>query len=570
MIIRLDSFEALLSFSTTPNGKSAGQIGYWSGFGWHFYSLLRIRDGRMKGDERRDVRRVVKVYTSYTKAAVAAQKFSTAVLGLPCEILEHQGTVVHFYFPNSGKSSQASIVRFAKVLTRMVDKYVRHYYDDDITQFHMGAEHGASVIVKSQSPEAGTSSDSVISLGPCANNPAHQMVVSKDGVSRPLWIRGDAEDDWICEECFTEDEETGLDVANLLKIIEFDFDDRRLTEALIEERNLPTLRFAFFFRADMDGFTKKIAAAFKANSVGNVVKEFCDYMAEANQWQILTDMRVSPHPWAGDCFNALIAPANSERSELLEKSYHKQYPIRIVEEWEKYVAGKSYAGGSWVYAVSGGDIYTFPVEVGRRSFKLSVGRPVGLTQYAVNLSGTTARDLIMHVEEIQHLGPEARESFVSFRGGVHAHYRRQDGAGRDSLSARAIVPYARHQQLPMWKMVLAYDVVLSVMTRGGGAAGSWRTISSGDYVPKCMNLQIKANTNVPPPYTVKWQVTNNGPEAAFARQLRGGFEDPNGDDVLGLIRREKTRYAGMHWVYCYIVKDGKCVARSLPFVVRVP
>lgn len=567
MIVKLESFDELLRFGAGSSGIGGAQTCFWTGHGWHFYSLLRIRDGRMKGEDVRDVRRVVKLYTSYTKAAIAAQVFSQIILGLRCEILEHQGTVVHFYFPNPKKESKASIVRFGKVLTALVDKHVRKYYADDITQFHMGAEYGTSVIVKCQSPEASSSSDSVISLGPCANNPAHKMGESKDEVRRPLWIRNNAKCDWDCEECLSGD--ALIDVGNLMSVLEFDFDDRQITESLIDDRNLPVSRFAFFFRADMDGFTTKVAAAFATNSVGDVVKEFCDYMESANQWQISTDMKVSPHPWAGDCFNALVAPNSAERSDLLERSYRKQYPIRIVEEWEKYVADKTYNGGAWVYAVSGGDIYTFPVQVGQRLFKLSVGRPVGLTQHAVNLRGSVAGDLIMHVEELQPLSPTAKESFVAFKDGSHARYKRQGGADRVALSQMAVVPYARHQQSPIWQMVLAYDVSLSATIRRSHTTDVWRLVSSGDYVPKSMDMKICANTNVPLPYKVKWQVTNNGSEAAYARQLRGDFEDPKGDDVLGLTKRETTRYSGMHWVYCYILKDGDCVARSLPFVVRV-
>jgi len=36
-----------------------------------------------------------------------------------------------------------------------------------------------------------------------------------------------------------------------------------------------------------------------------------------------------------------------------------------------------------------------------------------------------------------------------------------------------------------------------------------------------------------------------------------------------LERRESTLYKGMHWIECFIIKNGKCVARSSEFVVNI-
>jgi hypothetical protein len=79
-------------------------------------------------------------------------------------------------------------------------------------------------------------------------------------------------------------------------------------------------------------------------------------------------------------------------------------------------------------------------------------------------------------------------------------------------------------------------------------------------IHKNMWLKFAVKTNTPPPYTVKWQVVNTGPEAARASQLRGDYYDSTstGSDV----RWESTSYSGVHWVEAFIIKDGICVARS--------
>jgi hypothetical protein len=77
-------------------------------------------------------------------------------------------------------------------------------------------------------------------------------------------------------------------------------------------------------------------------------------------------------------------------------------------------------------------------------------------------------------------------------------------------------------------------------------------------VPKRVALRFSAETNVPPPYEVHWQVVNTGKEAAADRGLRGQFTD----DQKGAVRWETTAYAGTHWVEAFVVKDWVCVARS--------
>ncbi len=43
----------------------------------------------------------------------------------------------------------------------------------------------------------------------------------------------------------------------------------------------------------------------------------------------------------------------------------------------------------------------------------------------------------------------------------------------------------------------------------------------------------------------------------MAQDLRGEITADNGRNV----REETTNYIGYHWMECYIVKDGLCVAR---------
>ncbi|WP_417394113.1 nucleotide-binding domain-containing protein [Gimesia chilikensis] len=86
-------------------------------------------------------------------------------------------------------------------------------------------------------------------------------------------------------------------------------------------------------------------------------------------------------------------------------------------------------------------------------------------------------------------------------------------------------------------------------------------------VPKDISIKFVAETNVQPPYDVRWQVVNTGAEAIAAGCLRGGFD--RHDDDVGNVRWETTAYAGTHWIEAFIIKDGVCIARSQPVFIKV-
>ncbi len=62
--------------------------------------------------------------------------------------------------------------------------------------------------------------------------------------------------------------------------------------------------------------------------------------------------------------------------------------------------------------------------------------------------------------------------------------------------------------------------------------------------------------NIPPQYEVMWKVRNFGEEAQRAEGLRGEINRDSGFKQ----REESTLYHGEHYVECYAIKDGVCVA----------
>lgn len=83
--------------------------------------------------------------------------------------------------------------------------------------------------------------------------------------------------------------------------------------------------------------------------------------------------------------------------------------------------------------------------------------------------------------------------------------------------------------------------------------------SRNGRVPKNRKLLFEVvSTNVPAPFSTFWKVRNYGSEARSRGALRGEIYADGGNRQ----RTETTSYIGHHYVECYIVKDGVCVARA--------
>jgi hypothetical protein len=88
---------------------------------------------------------------------------------------------------------------------------------------------------------------------------------------------------------------------------------------------------------------------------------------------------------------------------------------------------------------------------------------------------------------------------------------------------------------------------------------------SGNRVPKNRSIRFTATTNVAAPFDLYWKVRNGGEEAAqSASGLRGEITKA----APGVMTKtENTLYKGTHYVECYIVSNGRVVARDRQTVI---
>lgn len=128
------------------------------------------------------------------------------------------------------------------------------------------------------------------------------------------------------------------------------------------------------------------------------------------------------------------------------------------------------------------------------------------------------------------------------------------------------LPAVAHEQRPKWQMSITKRVDIDAYVYDGEKNHRFGGLNSaGRKLPKGLQIKFVAQTTTESSFDVLWQIVNTGDEAKSAGQLRGGFDPSEGR----LTRWEHTKYKGLHWVRCYVIKNGVCVARSSRFVVLI-
>lgn len=96
-----------------------------------------------------------------------------------------------------------------------------------------------------------------------------------------------------------------------------------------------------------------------------------------------------------------------------------------------------------------------------------------------------------------------------------------------------------------------YDLQLTLgLARSRGGSIKSKNVRSGRFLPKRVHLKFEANTNIPPPYSVKWRVINSGDEAEAANDMG----HVSASDCM--THWEQTAFRGRHEMICEIIKSG--------------
>lgn len=133
-----------------------------------------------------------------------------------------------------------------------------------------------------------------------------------------------------------------------------------------------------------------------------------------------------------------------------------------------------------------------------------------------------------------------------------------------STAAALSVP---HRKTPPWPMACQRPGVIVVADVTYPDGKRERITTNDRVIPKKCEIDYKVLRPLSlAAAKVKWQVVNTGTEAQAANQPRGEFNDSN---IEKGGRHESTAYRGRHYVQCFLIKNGRCVARSKEFFINV-
>lgn len=103
------------------------------------------------------------------------------------------------------------------------------------------------------------------------------------------------------------------------------------------------------------------------------------------------------------------------------------------------------------------------------------------------------------------------------------------------------------------------SIECSVIANGFRPQSIFDLLRIKKWLPRNRKLLFSCNTNVPYPDKILWKIRNVGEEARKRDCFRGQIISSNQPNNK---RSETTNFYGPHYVECYVIKNGICVARA--------
>lgn len=419
-LVRFDNLKSMFGLTKTAMAgfaldesiiKDTDSVSIADVWGWHFYARLRIDRSLVESEDADAENKLIGILNRYTSVSDGV----VAEFGDEVVLLEHQGEMLHFHL-SIAEGEVEKVKLFASMLAVGVKKYV--IPADGVYGFSMGAQYGRSVVLLVPSANNEDSAYSRVSLGPCANSPAKRVIRNRADDDWTLSYRKNDEDTWTrlqidlsFANSFIKESSIAMDAAPIEK----------------SARRAPVTRYGYMFRADQDGFTKRVRMVFEngnENEVDKLVNDFLSFMAEVNDWQksALASSVVVSCPWSGDCCNMLIAPNPESGESEAEASRNaiSRLPDAILASWEDFKKRNSYDKSfAWSYGMAEGRIKIIIRSLDGRDYRLFVGWPVGVSLEAVNLECNEAEDLVMHQEDVERMTSSVKGSFKRAAGNYY-------------------------------------------------------------------------------------------------------------------------------------------------------
>jgi len=396
-------------------------------------------------------------------------------------IFEVQGERLHLFLNrvNATPTTLGELISFASYFTDAVFAIIKPKAEEYWAGFCMAADFGRAIILSTGQD----GDDSLISLGSPANAPAKRLArmpqvrsgclaIKYELVQQSVEFRNSREryavGDWVeinvkdRPRCPDEKLEKNLLVEAMesSRVAAAERGRKRVLLAKAAEIvktgaasiNNPMSGQAFLMRADLDGFSLRVQAAFAQgteDAIKRLVLEFLQIMRLPEAFETHLGRPLIRLPWAGDCYCAIFLPKDYEeygaiRSYLpatLSLSYFDpDGEVNATREKSLAVVASRCA---WSIGVAGGEesdgrLLVANIETRRRRFLVAAGWGARRSLDAQNATGLSKNEVAIHDEDYPKLDPNYQEAFNRWSDGPTI-YRKATAAGLKRAKGKALL-----------------------------------------------------------------------------------------------------------------------------------
>lgn len=439
------AFKDLFTATVQEKGFEKEGLRFSEETGFHIYGELRLKLSLSASEDTSSAQQYLGVIQAYAAAA------SACALEIGADILEVQGERIHLLLPGLlTKENVQLALSFSLALANIVYEKVAPLAGEDWQGFAMALDHGPAILINAGNGANG----SIISLGCCANAPAKRLIKEKTPAGHltiptrvlDIFHKSEKTNNWQVLDLLKPDalfkplllwenrKRFGDLATNILKeelkktpkvfYANLDYIEKNLGGNIINAIQVQGI----YFRADLDGFSKEVEAAFATGekAVADFVKRFASLMGYESVFLSQLDRRTITLPWAGDCANFILLPKAGESYQNMQRSlipisaakWHDQKSgFDIQERAWKELMGKA----EWALGIAGGDedegasghLLVAPIQTHGRQFLIAAGWGVRRSLDAQMVDGARGKDTIIPEADFKALDSPYKKLFSS-------------------------------------------------------------------------------------------------------------------------------------------------------------
>ncbi len=384
---------------------------YTKSKGYHLYGHLDLALRLSAAEDDGPAKQYLNILQAFTTVAERTGREFNFV------IFEVQGERIHLFLEtNDGPGNLESVIDFARVWNAGVNAVVKPKAGENFKSFSMAADYGSCLVLLSS---GGDVSESIISLGNAANRPAKHLSRWEGPRNGHLKVNvaaltpgGENKDaQWRDIDVSEATPVVRQSNARILNRVTEGIDPQisaYMAKELKPVENAPVQapikKQGFSFRADYDGFSRRVEAAMAGPDPVQqaLVDEFDTIMKEVPKaFEAQINGTVTSFPWAGDCANLFIEP------KLDYETAQTSLPATAAHAWHKnareYKGVRTPEGGhKWAVGILGGEdgaTLIARVHTQHRTFAVAAGWAWGRSIDAYQAKGMAAEDSVIANED---------------------------------------------------------------------------------------------------------------------------------------------------------------------------